>query len=216
LGTTSNYYAIYPATVNADGNNITVTNNQGSGSTVTIESLLLDFKADGTHEVYFPMASPATSTSGSSMVLKHLTGGLKLTLQNNGTSAINLSTLKVVTQTPTASSHLAATEGVTASWAVQGPTVPSGTVGGVSDRDMKYSCEMLFRLKSTAGDYVTIAGNGGTVSFCVPVTISSVKNITVVGYDSDDVESFSKTATLNDVVTIERNKMYTVKAIVIN
>lgn len=80
---------------------------------------------------------------------------------------------------------------------------------------MLYASQMYFTL-STEGNPGKAIPHDGSISFCVPVTVSSVKTIQVTGYSPDGVQLFSRTKTLNTAFTIERNKMYTIPAIEIN
>ncbi|MBR1549895.1 MAG: hypothetical protein IJ634_04590 [Bacteroidales bacterium] len=135
-------YAVYPGTMSAGGNDITVANSNASGAAITLRSLAVDFRDDG-HRVVFPMAEKASAGS-SSLYFDHLTAGLRLTLTNGSASSIAVDHLKVVLQGTGAASAVTI-DGVnyTVSWAVQGPTTPSGEVGTISgDREVTYSSEM--------------------------------------------------------------------------
>lgn len=212
-------YAIYPATTNSDGDDIEVTNNNGSASTVTLNSLAINFLSTGGHNVVFPMESQANAGAGS-MKFNHLTGGLRLTLFNpNTTSPLTLSAVKVVLRSDQEVSPLG-NHGVTATWAVQGPTMPSGEIGGIEgDQPVGYSSEMYFVLQNTDANGTISAGATivpqDRMRFCVPVTVSSFRYITVIGYNMDGSQRFTKSKDLGVETTIERNKMYTIPEVVI-
>lgn len=211
----STLYAVYPATTSTNGNSIVTTNSSADNGEVVIKNLTLRFNG-GKHEVYFPMATPTVASSSSTMVFEHLTGGLKLTLSNTSSTACTVATAKIVTQTDEAASTIASRNGVTARWDVQGPTVPSGEVGGIiGDQDMKYACEMHFNLKTYANDFVTIAA-GESLTFFVPMTMSSVRKLTVAGFDANGAPVFTKSKDLGSAKSIEANKMYTIPTIEID
>lgn len=88
-------YAIYPGS-SFGGNDVEVTNRNGSVSEVVLKSLVLNFH-DSKHDVVFPMATPGVASDASEMTFAHLTGGLKLTLINNTVSSLSLGSVKIVT-----------------------------------------------------------------------------------------------------------------------
>lgn len=208
---TETMYAVYPATTTTGGNNIVVNNANGSGTTITLNSLAVNFH-DGGHDIIFPMA--ATATGGSTQLMfRHLTGGLMLTLQAQ--TPVTVATVKVTTY-GTAAIAPVTIDGVshTVRWAVESPTLPSGEVGGIDgDRDVKYASEMLLNMQSGGSQGVSVTASG--ITFCVPVTISDVRRITVIGYASDGTELFSKTKPITPVDTIHRNTLYTVPTMII-
>ena len=203
---TETMYAVYPATTSTGGNNIVVTNANSSGATITLNSLAVNFH-DGGHDIIFPMA--ATATGGSNQLMfRHLTGGLKLILQAQTT--VNVATVKVITY-GTAPIGSVTIDGVShiVRWAVEGPTLPAGEVGGIDgDRDVKYASEMLLNMQTDGNQGVSVTTDG--ITFCVPVTISDVRRITVIGYASDGTELFSKTKSIAPATSILRNTLYTV------
>lgn len=208
---TSNLYAIYPASLQADGNNIAVVNNNSTG-TITINSLAINFTGNG-HEVIFPMATKGDA-GDNKLLFNHLTGGMKVTLAN--TSATTVSTVKMITYGDEAIPPVAL-DGITVTtqWAAQGPIIPMGEVGQIEgDQDIKYSCEMSFAMQTNGEADVTIP-NGGNITFCVPVTVRSVKRLTVIGYASDGSVLFTKTKSFTDA-QIDRNHMYSLPTIQIN
>jgi hypothetical protein len=89
-------------------------------------------------------------------------------------------------------------------------------VGQVPDDEPAYGSEMVFNLYD--GDAVdpgvTIA-NAESLTFCIPVTLATVKKIAVVGYNGA-TKVFTKISSMPSSVAIERNKMYSVKTININ
>lgn len=178
---TSDLYAIYPASLQTDGNNIAVVNNN-STRTITINSLAINFTGNG-HEVIFPMATKGDA-GDNKLLFNHLTGGMKVTLAN--TSATTVSTVKMITYGDEAIPPVALDGiSVTTQWAAQGPIIPMGEVGQIEgDQDIKYSCEMSFAMQTNGEAGVTIP-DGGNITFCVPVTVRSVKRLTVIGYASD-------------------------------
>ena len=206
----STMYAIYPATLTTGGNNVAVTNNGSSGATITINRLAVNFHDDG-YDIVFPMASKANANSNR-LLFHHLTGGLKLTL--SAQTSCTVATLKVVTfGTGAASAVTIEDVPYTVRWAVQGPNIPTGGVGGIEgDRDVKYASEMWFDLRDGTNP-VTITSDG--ITFSVPVTVNNVNRITVIGYDANGAELFAKTQNLTST-TIQVNYMYTVPEIQIN
>lgn len=183
-----------------------------NGTTMTIDSLTIKFRNDGKQEMAFPMVAKGSGAKPN-LEFKHITGGLKLTLKTTA-GTMDVHTLKVVAKSNTAAENLTVND-ITAKWAVQGPSVPSGSVGGSDeDRDVKYSSEMNFKLQDGDNAYFTIGTSGKT--FCVPITISKVDKITVIGYDADGFEVFRKTSTLGSTAPVEANKMYVIPNIVIN
>lgn len=208
---TSNLYAIYPTSLQADGNNIAVVNNNSTG-TITINSLAVNFTGNG-HEVVFPMASTAEAGSDK-LLFDHLTGGMRVTLAN--ATATTVASVKMITYGDEAIPPVAL-DGITVTtqWASQGPTVPMGDVGQIEgDQDIKYSCEMSFAMQTNGEAGVTIP-DGGNITFCVPVTVRSVKRLTVIGYASDGSVLFTKTKSFTNA-QIDRNHMYSLPTIQIN
>lgn len=207
LGTT--LYAIYPGG-SFGGNDIEVTHTgNGTGNEVVLKSLVLNFH-DGKHDVVFPMATQGITAESSSITFEHLTGGLKLTLYNGSGSSVTLGSLKVVAQNDSEIVPLSR-NGVTCRWAVQGPTLPSDTVGQEGgDVIVSHCSEMYFKLKTSGNTGVTIA-EGETLSFCVPITVSSLQKISVVGYGTNGTQLFSKSKPVS--ATINYNIMYSIPAI---
>ena len=206
-------YAVYPATTSSNGNNVTVENSSTS-RTVTINSLAVNFNGDG-HDIVFPMAAYASSGSRK-LLFRHLTGGFKLNLTN--TTATTLSAVKVITYGEGPIDPVNLNENITVAtrWAVQGPNVPTGGVGQIEgDYDIKYCSEMNFSMMDNGTPGVEVPTTGG-LTFCVPVTVSSVKRLVVIGYNASGTPLFSKTMTLATAQPIARNHMYPIPTIQIN
>lgn len=206
-------YAVYPATTSSNGNNVTVENSSTS-RTVTINSLAVNFNGDG-HDIVFPMAAYASSGSRK-LLFRHLTGGLKLHLTN--ATATTLTAVKVITYGEGPIDPVNLNENITVAtrWAVQGPNVPTGGVGQIEgDYDIKYCSEMNFSMMDNGTPGVEVPTTGG-LTFCVPVTVSSVKRLVVIGYNASGTPLFSKTMTLATAQPIARNHMYPIPTIQIN
>ena len=200
--------AVYPASIDAGGNSVTF-----SANTVTINNLNIDFVAGG-HRIIFPMA--ATANAGSeSLKFDHLTGGLRLTLSDTATnSSYTVGSLRIVTYGDgSMAAPLAARHGITATWAVQGPAVPGGEVGQTNgDVSVINASEMHFTFSTDGTPGKTIA-DGGSISFCVPITVSSVKTLEVTGYGTDGKQLFSRKKTLDAALAVQANTMYTIPVI---
>ena len=205
-------YAIYPATVNTDGNNVTVTNNSASASTVVIKSLSVNFR-NGGHDITFPMATGQTDKSSGKLLFKHLTGGMTLTLANTTGDDCTVGSVKVVVYGDGAAPTPITAHNVTTRWAVQGPVLPGGEIGGNNDNQtVGYASEMHFALKdnSTNGKIIT---SGSSISFVVPVTITPIKRLVVTGYSTNGAQLFVKDKVLSAAQTIQANHMYNIPEI---
>lgn len=214
----TNKYAIYPATLNANGNKVTVTNNNGSGSTVVIESLALNFRQVNStwgHDILFPMAAKEES-SKMRLLFNHLTAALQMTLNNTSTTENKtIGSLKVVTYGEgSAAGPLDAVNGVSCSWEHQGPVLPGGEIGSITgDQSVSYASEMHFTLTtngSTPGKQVDM--NNGTINLCVPVTINKITKIEITGYDNSGAQLFFKTKSVS-ALAVTANEMYTIPEI---
>ena len=216
-------YAIYPGS-EFDGNDLSVENNNGSGE-VVINRLVVRFDGTGKHKVVFPMSARAGSGENR-LLFNHLTAGFNLTLHNTQADGVNVASVKVVLRSTTTADNLGididGNDGLdyTARWNVQGPTVPNGTIGGLSgDIDVKYSCEMNFDLRSGNNAYATVPGsgtNGGNLKFCVPVTVSKARYLTVIGYSTSGTEIFRAHKDLESDIDVDCNSMYTIPTISID
>lgn len=202
--------AVYPASVDAGGNNVVL--NAGR-DTLTINSLNVDFVAGG-HRIIFPMAAQAAEGS-ESLKFDHLTGGLKLTLSDTASDVnYTLGSLRIVTYGDgSMATPIAPRYDVTATWALQGPAVPGGEVGETNgDVSVDNASEMHFTF-STDGTPGKAIADGGSIIFCVPITVSSVKTLEVTGYGTDGKQLFSRTKTLDEAIAVQRNTMYTIPEI---
>lgn len=208
-------HAVYPATMASGGNDITVENHGASGATITMKRLAVDFR-DGGHRIVFPMASNADANA-TSLYFDHLTAGLHLTLANSSEAGIAVDHLKVVVQ-GTAASPAVPIDGVdyTVAWAVQGPTTPSGDVGGiVGNREVTYSSEMNFQMQTSGTAGVTVPA-GGNIQFCVPATMRNVKRLSITGYDAAGQQLFAKSKDLDTPLVLAVNHMYKIPSFNIN
>lgn len=206
-------YAIYPGPVNANGNNVAVANNGSAGSTITLNELAVKLLADGGSEVIFPMAAKSSDTDNE-LHFSHLTAGIILSLKAN--NDINeVSKVDVIVYRKSASDEdpveVSGVGSYTVKWAQQGSLpLPWGGIGTGEDQDMKYASVMTLNMKDSehSTNYVNITSE--PISFCVPVTISSMNRITIVGYDNSGNPLFSKTAAMQNDATLELelNKMY--------
>lgn len=207
------YQAIYPylgtTGADADGNVVSIV-----GNTMTITNLVVDFVTGG-YKVMFPMASKSVTASSNScrLLFDHATGALKLTLKNkNMSEGCTLSSIKVFTQASSTVTPLS-TNSVTALWKVQGPSVPVGEIGGINgDQTISNGCEMNFTLK-TNNVPNKLFEKDTPVSFCVPVTVNKLNKISVIGYDQDGKQVFTRTKELGSDQTINANIIYPVPTI---
>lgn len=201
------YKAIYPylGSTGADGNgNVVSINNY----TITITNLVVDFYGQN-YKVMFPMATKnVTATSNTCPLLfDHATAALKLTLKNTSmASGYTLSSIKVFTQALGSVSSLSTTDQVhpvSAQWKIQGPSVPVGEIGYIDgDQTVSNGCEMNFTLKTENSPNKTFVQNQ-SVTFCVPLTVDKLNKISVIGYDQDGKQVFTKTKVLS--TTEDRN-----------
>lgn len=206
------YQAIYPFITggsDADGNVVSIV-----GNTMTITNLVVDFVTGG-YKVMFPMASSSVeaTSSGCRLLFDHATAALKLTLKNkNMSEGCTLSSIKVFTQASSTVTPLS-TNSVTALWKVQGPSVPVGEIGGINgDQTISNGCEMNFTLK-TNNVPNKLFEKDTPVSFCVPVTVNKLNKISVIGYDQDGKQVFTRTKELGSDQTINANIIYPVPTI---
>ena len=216
INETGSVVAVYPGS-STGGNDVVVSNNE-----VVIKRLTINRTSPNYYEeVVFPMVATASAV-GDQLLFKHITAGLKLTLVNRTYSPMELASVKIVAQSTNRLQNLTV-DGVTARWAVQGPALPPGQVG---EREDDYSaanaCEMNFDFATTYSDYgyaeptkssttvpsVTIWNGGGWFPFCVPITVSSLRYLTVIGYDPNGAQLFYKTKDLGAEMTLSSNNMY--------
>ena len=212
----STMYAVYPATVNAGGNHIAVSNNGATACGVNIHSLSVEFVDDNTQKVVFPMAAKAAANSRG-LSFRHLTGGIRLTLKNTRTDA-DLDVARLVVTATTASGEPAIYKDLHPTMDGWNPSLlpglPTGEVGEINGaQDVRFISDMTLYLKDGSHDYKTIARNNGTITFCMPLLAREVKCLTIKGYSSTGTELFSKTKTLGTATAIERNHMYNIPVI---
>lgn len=203
-------YAIYPGS-SFGGNSVTIDNSNPATPSITLTTLDVDFVTGG-HKVAFPMGAKADGET-TSILFKHLTAGFQLTL-NAASEEVTLTKLKVIVYgNGPAAPVTDAVDGVsyTVAWAQQGPAVPVGPTGSITDRNVSYASEMNFNLKTSGASGVTFSGEK---KLCIPVTLAKVNRITVIGYNGSNVV-FSKTSTASGAQLV-RNKIYPVAAIQVN
>lgn len=207
------YYALYPGD-NFNGNDVTISGTNAA-PVMTLNNLVINMHSNGTHDVAFPMGVKVASTA-TEMVFKHLTAGFKLSLKTT-TGTVTVDKLKVYVYGEGAVGTVNTGDGVsyTVKWNSEGmmPMVPVGEVGGITDRDLSYGSEMVFDMKTEGSAGVVF--NTTAKSFCIPVTLTTVKRITVVGYNEGN-QVFAKTSALASHVELGRHVMYPVKTIAIN
>lgn len=201
----SDMTALYPGD-GFDGNDVTVNSNE-----IILNRLVVNMTNEG-QKIVFPMVAKADAGEND-LYFYHLSGGIQVRL--HATSPVNVASLKIVAQSTTAVDNIAY-DGVTARWAVQGPSMPTGNVGQNGDEvDVRYISEMNFDLKSGDNNYVTVDDDDDLV-FCVPITIAAMKKLVFTGYAEGGAELFHVTKDFGSNVTVERNKMYTVPIINVN
>lgn len=206
-------YAIYPNTMSNGGNDIAVVYGANGTSTMTLKQLAVDYidNNHSAHKVVFPMAAMATTNNGK-LLFDHLTGGLRITIQNNANTPCTLATVRIVTTGANATAVTPQTHanGVTVSWERQGLIIPSGPIGISGDRSLVYASEMHFAMKTAGSPNVIISGNS-SITFCVPVTVRSMTGFSVTGYDPDGAEVFTRKKDINASITF--NQMVNVPTI---
>lgn len=214
-------YAIYPGDNFGGDNTLYVEASDDEHATVTMEELVLKLKPDGKQEMVFPMGAYTPQNlelvDGASLMFKHLTAGLKLNINGNG----NIYKLKVIVKSDDGTTLSAASDNpdpifnnFDAQWVGSDfPPLPAGPAGTNGDSyDVKYSCEMNFDLEQ--GSYSYINFNGGK-TICVPLTVSKIDRIVVIGYSNSTgtQEAFNVTKNFSAPVNVERNVMYSVPEI---
>ena len=203
------------------------------GNEVNIRRLAVSFlgESNNVQEVVFPMVA---ALNGDQLHFKHLTAGLKVTLVAPD-HPIDLASVKIVAQAQNLEqSDIIEVNGMTARWAVQGPSVPHGDVGSATGNyPAAFACEMNIDVLTISERYneynesvpfrypgITLYGdeygNHDSRSFCVPITIKKLRYITVTGYSYSGTQLFHVTKDLGSDQVINRNTMYTVPPIEIN
>lgn len=198
--------ALYPGDSFSD-NDVTVGDDE-----IVLNRLVVKMNSDGKQEMAFPMVAKADAGEDD-LFFHHLSGGIQVTLHAN--TAVDIASLKIVAQS-TEEVYNLGYDGVTARWAVQGPSMPTGNIGDNDPVvDVKYISEMNFDLKSGTNNYASIAANGDLV-FCVPITIAAMKKLVFTGYDGNGAQLFHVSKDFGSDVEVVRNKMYTVPPINVN
>lgn len=208
-------YAVYPGTTNSAGNHVDVTNSSASGATITLHSLAVNFH-DGGHDIVLPMAAKALGSTD--LYFDHITAAFRLQLHATSATSANLKTLKVIVYGDAAAAAVTVNKiSYLTKWAVQGPTLPSGVVGGIEgDYDVRFSSEMIFDMQNAGGNTGVGFTADETKTFCVPVTVTNVKRLTVIGIDANGDKLFDVTHPFNSPVTAANNNIYNIPAIDIN
>ncbi len=204
LPTQSVTSAFYPAS-SFGGNDIDV-----SDAGIVLKRLTINFHSNYTmHDVAFPMMAFSDEENNNRLFFDHVTAGLKLTLTLDANSdPVNLASVKIVARNNSSVSNMS--PGV-CSWAVQGPTVPSGNIGIIGDQEVSCSSEMNFDFTTEGDPGATVTSSG--LSFCIPITIEYLKALTVVGYSAEGAELFRKTKSLTTPIQLECNTMYVLPTI---
>jgi hypothetical protein len=182
---------------------------------VVLDRLTIDFMGEN-HMVIFPMMATATANS-ESLLFRHLTAGFKMNLQNSTEDDITVTAVKIIAGSTTNAARIAALDGYSACWAKQGntPSLPDGEVGEIGgDWNVNSASVMEFDVKTDGNNGATIEV-GDELSFCVPVTISSVRYLTIELYNGNTLVKRVH-ADLGNEITVERNKMYRIPTININ
>lgn len=213
-----NLYAIYPASVEkVNGDHIIVSNNNTDAGSVVIHSLTVNFAADG-QKVYFPMAATAEKNA-STMTFKHLTGGLKLSLKNKKTSALNVA--KLVVTVTNVSNEGAIYKDLKPAW-VGGmlPALPEDEIGNISGdpgAEFVSSMTLYLRDEETSLGYKQMAAkdnSGDELVFCMPLLAKSVKYLQITGYDDSGSTIFTTPQkVIENPFDVARNIMYTIPTI---
>lgn len=196
--------AFYPSG-SFGGNDIDV-----SDAGIVLKRLTINFHSNYTmHDVAFPMMAFSDEENNNRLFFDHVTAGLKLTLTLDANSdPVNLASVKIVARNNSSVSNMS--PGV-CSWAVQGPTVPSGNIGIIGDQEVSYSSEMNFDFATEGVPGATVTSGG--LSFCIPITVSSLNDLTVIGYSATGAELFRKTKSLTTPIQLECNTMYVLPTI---
>ena len=139
--------ALYPGG-SFSGNEVTVNSNE-----IILNRLVVKMNSDDRQEIAFPMVAKANAGENA-LYFYHLSGGIQVKLHAN--SPVNVASLKIVAKSTSEVNNID-TLGVTARWAVQGPSMPTGNVGqNGNEVDVRYISEMNFDLKSGDNNYVTV------------------------------------------------------------
>ena len=216
-------YAIYPATLNENGNDIAVTNNGPLGCAIDIHTLAVNLHPDGKHDVIFPMASHLEA-NGTSMLFKHLTGGLRMTIIDSLTSDAPFSFAKMVIYASNSNYGPAIYKDVVPEWAdVTLPGLPSGDVGRLGlNYNAQFVGEMTLMVNTVDNTGNVTPGctlnYGESVSFCFPMLAKDLLTLYIVFKDENDMQVFEVYKSFGnaaDAIDVERNHMYNTPDIVV-
>ena len=212
----STMYAVYPAAIHQGSNHIAVTNIPGSTCMVAIHSLAIDFTGDGRQRTYFPMAALADPNSGT-LHFKHLTGCLRLTLNNTSSDEMEMDSLVIGVIAPNGDpaiyKALRPSAGAWTAWPSGTlPALPSGEVGNTHEtQGAEFVKTMSFSLRTNGTIGITIPANG-SVTFCIPMLAKEFLIFYVEGFYQNH-QIFNKNKVLDNPLAIERNKIYTLPSI---
>lgn len=186
-----------------------------NGKEVVMSQLEIAFLDGDRQAMAFPMVAGATANS-SELYFDHLSAGVQITL-SNPLDDINITRLTIIAQSNEEVSNLGIENTDTiARWAVEGPWVPLGLVGHNDDEvDVKYSSVMNFVLSDKVNnrEYKTLESGVDNLKFCIPITISSMKRIKVIGYDDNGEIAFYVTKEFSSPVEVKSNNMYALPVI---
>lgn len=201
--------SFYPYSSN--GNDVEVV-----GNDVVLNRLNITFNGDK-QSMPFPMVATAEA-GASSLYYSHLSAGFQLTLTNGQAwedyigDEPALASLTIMAQSDQQVENLGVGD-YKARWAVEGPQVPLGPVGQNGNNiDVKYASVMNFDIDYAVGLILPEESR----TFCVPVTISSVKKLTLVGYDENGDVLFNVSKTFDQPIAVQRNRMYSLPPITFN
>ncbi len=203
-----------PATIFTSDFPLVINNNTDAGS-VVIHSLTVNFAAGG-QKVYFPMAATAAKNAGT-MIFRHLTGGLKLTLKNKKTSGLNVA--KLVVTVTNVSNEGAIYKDLKPEW-VGGmlPALPEEEIGNISgDPGAEFVSTMTLYLRDEVNAYKQLAAkdsSGDELVFCMPMLAKSVRYLRITGYDDSGNQIFTTPQkVIENPFDVARNIMYTIPTI---
>lgn len=202
--------ALYPG--ESFGRNIVEIEN---GKEVVMSQLEIAFLDGDRQAMAFPMIATASANS-EALYFDHLSAGVQITLSNPNDD-INITRLTIIAQSNTEVGNLGIENTDTiARWAVEGPWVPLGLVGHNDDEiDVKYSSVMNFVLSDKVSDteYKTLV-SGGELKFCIPITITQMDRIKVIGYDDNgDIAFYVKKEFNGGTDELRSNNMYALPVI---
>ena len=203
-------YALYPshATPNVE---VTVHNTYNNREIILNRLFIKGYGENS--EMVFPMAEVGDHIGGefSEFHFKHLCGGFRITLTDITATAVDSIRIVALSGSPVVNHHIELDgEDVTARWESEGNGIslvlPAGPVGeNEQDVSVANFSEMNF-------DVLDGALMAGQMCFCVPVTITSIRSLIIVGW-SDGQVIFKKTKDFGAEIPVARNHMYNLPAI---